>query len=56
LIEDKSIPGAMKSSWAEICSVKNTNMHRQDVLYFLVWAGPFFVVMRFGCGAHVMGA
>ena len=30
-------------------------MHLQDVLYFLLWAGLFFVMMRFGCGAHVMG-
>jgi YHS domain-containing protein len=26
-----------------------------SVLYFLVWAGLFFLMMRFGCGAHVMG-
>lgn len=26
-----------------------------NVLYFLVWAGLFFVMMRYGCGAHVMG-
>ena len=30
-------------------------MQFQSVLYFLVWAGLFFVMMRFGCGAHVMG-
>lgn len=24
-------------------------------LYFLLWALLFFVLMRFGCGAHVMG-
>ena len=30
-------------------------MQLQNVLYFLVWAGLFFVMMRFGCGAHVMG-
>ena len=24
-------------------------------IYFLLWAGLFFVMMRFGCGAHVMG-
>ncbi len=29
-------------------------MQFQNVLYFLVWAG-LFVMMRFGCGAHVMG-
>ena len=27
----------------------------QTVLYFLVWAGLIFLMMRFGCGAHVMG-
>jgi YHS domain-containing protein len=26
-----------------------------SILYFLLWAGLFFVMMRFGCGAHVMG-
>lgn len=26
-----------------------------NVLYFLVWAGLIFFMMRFGCGAHVMG-
>lgn len=25
------------------------------LLYFAVFAGLFFVMMRFGCGAHVMG-
>ncbi|RKF22654.1 YHS domain-containing protein [Altericroceibacterium spongiae] len=25
------------------------------LLYFAFWAGLFFVMMRFGCGAHVMG-
>ena len=25
------------------------------ILYFLLWAGAFAVMMRFGCGAHVMG-
>jgi len=24
-------------------------------VYFLIWAGLFAVMMRFGCGAHVMG-
>jgi len=23
--------------------------------YYLLWAGAFFVMMRFGCGAHIMG-
>lgn len=27
----------------------------QSVLYFLIWAGMFALMMRFGCGAHVMG-
>ena len=26
-----------------------------NVLYFLVWAVLFFFMMRYGCGAHVMG-
>ena len=26
-----------------------------SILYFLLWAGAFAVMMRFGCGAHVMG-
>ena len=30
-------------------------MQLQNVLYFLVWAGLFFVMMRFGRGANVMG-
>jgi YHS domain-containing protein len=30
-------------------------MQWQNVLYFFLWAGAFFVMMRFGCGAHVMG-
>ncbi|MDA8093282.1 MAG: YHS domain-containing protein [Betaproteobacteria bacterium] len=25
------------------------------LLYFALWAGLIFVMMRFGCGAHVMG-
>ncbi len=25
------------------------------LLYFILWAGFFFLMMRFGCGAHVMG-
>ncbi len=27
----------------------------QTVLYFLIWALFIFAMMRFGCGAHVMG-
>lgn len=27
----------------------------QAVLYFLFWAGLFALMMRFGCGSHVMG-
>jgi YHS domain-containing protein len=30
-------------------------MHIQDVLYYVFWAALFFVMMRFGCGAHIMG-
>lgn len=30
-------------------------MQLQNVLYFLVWGGLFFLMMRMGCGAHVMG-
>ena len=26
-----------------------------SLLYFLLWAGAIFFMMRFGCGAHVMG-
>lgn len=26
-----------------------------NVLYFLVWGAIFFFMMRYGCGAHVMG-
>jgi YHS domain-containing protein len=26
-----------------------------SILYLLVWAGLFLLMMRFGCGAHVMG-
>ena len=25
------------------------------LVYFLIWGGFFFVMMRFGCGAHIMG-
>jgi YHS domain-containing protein len=25
------------------------------LLYFALWAGLIFLMMRFGCGAHVMG-
>jgi len=27
----------------------------QSVVYLLFWAVLFFVMMRFGCGAHMMG-
>lgn len=30
-------------------------MQLGNVVYFLVWAGLIFFMMRFGCGAHVMG-
>lgn len=25
------------------------------LIYFLLWAGFIFLMMRFGCGAHIMG-
>ena len=25
------------------------------LVHFLIWGGFFFVMMRFGCGAHIMG-
>ena len=27
----------------------------EGLLYFLIWAALIFVMMRYGCGAHVMG-
>jgi YHS domain-containing protein len=27
----------------------------ETLLYFALWAGLIFLMMRFGCGAHVMG-
>ncbi len=27
----------------------------ETLLWFAVWAGLIFVMMRFGCGAHIMG-
>lgn len=27
----------------------------ESIIYFLVWAAFIFIMMRFGCGAHVMG-
>lgn len=30
-------------------------MQAGTVLYFLVFAGLFVLMMRFGCGAHIMG-
>lgn len=30
-------------------------MSLQAALYFLMWAGAFALMMRYGCGAHVMG-
>ena len=27
----------------------------EALLYFGIWAAFFFVMMRFGCGAHIMG-
>ena len=30
-------------------------MQLANVLYFLLWAGFFVLMMHFGCGAHIMG-
>ena len=27
----------------------------KSIVWFLVWGGLFFVMMRFGCGAHIGG-
>ncbi len=27
----------------------------ESLLYFIFWAGLIFVMMRYGCGAHIMG-
>ena len=27
----------------------------EALIYFALWAGVIFLMMRFGCGAHVMG-
>lgn len=27
----------------------------ESLLFFLIWAVAIFVMMRFGCGAHIMG-
>ena len=27
----------------------------EALVYFAVWAGLIFLMMRFGCGAHIMG-
>ena len=27
----------------------------EALIYFAVWAGLIFLMMRFGCGAHIMG-
>lgn len=27
----------------------------EALIYFALWAGAIFLMMRFGCGAHVMG-
>lgn len=27
----------------------------ENLIYFLVWAAAIFLMMRFGCGAHVAG-
>ena len=30
-------------------------MQWQNIVYYLVWAGLIFFMMRYGCGAHIMG-
>jgi len=30
-------------------------MQLENVFYFVIWGALFFVMMRFGCGAHIMG-
>lgn len=27
----------------------------EALLYFIIWAGLIFLMIRFGCGAHIMG-
>ena len=27
----------------------------ESIVYFLLWAALIFVMMRFGCGAHILG-
>lgn len=27
----------------------------EEIIYFIVWAGLIFLMMRFGCGAHIVG-
>ena len=27
----------------------------QNILYFAIWAAFIFLMMRYGCGAHIMG-
>jgi len=27
----------------------------QNILYFAIWAGLIFLMMRYGCGSHIMG-
>lgn len=30
-------------------------MQSENVLYFLIWAGPFSIMMRVGCGSYSVG-
>jgi YHS domain-containing protein len=32
-----------------------TEVAMETLLYFAFWAGLIFLMMRFGCGAHIMG-
>ena len=27
----------------------------QSLVYFIIWAGLYYLMMRFGCGAYIMG-
>jgi YHS domain-containing protein len=32
-----------------------TEVEMEALVYFALWAGLIFLMMRFGCGAHIMG-
>jgi YHS domain-containing protein len=35
--------------------VSEADITMEALIYFAIWAGALFVMMRFGCGAHVTG-